>query len=462
MLYINGTIITMNAKREIIRDGAILVQGNRFVKVGKTKALREEYPEESTYDLENRAVIPGLIDTHVHLAQALLRGSGDDVELIQWLCETVWVLQGQMTHEESYASARLCIAEMLKSGTTCFLEAMLADRYGFDGIAKAVTESGIRGCIGKIVMDVGKYASQSAWSMHPGLVETREQSLLGALDMHKKWHGKANDRLHVWFGARTPPGVSVELLKEMTQFSRERNIRITMHCAEVKADQDHYRQNHDMTPSEFCDHVGLLGDQTVLVHMVWLDDRDFKLLAKTGTHVSHCPASNSKLASGVSPVPAMLDAGVNVSLGCDGGPSNNCYDLIQEMKLAALIHKAVSCDPVTMSAETVLEMATINGARAVGLEKEIGSIEEGKKADFVVLDFESGLGTTPNPNPVSTLVYAATGGSVYTVVIDGELVVEKRKLLTMDEEEILREARKNADTLYARAGVKGQPKWPVV
>lgn len=345
---------------------------------------------------------------------------------------------------------------------SCFLEAMCADRYGFDGIAKAVEESGIRGCLGKIVMDVGKYASQNALTMHPGLVETREQSLLGTLEMHEKWHGKANDRIHVWFGARTPPGISVDLLKEMTQYSRERGIRITMHCAEVQADQVHYRENHNMRPCEFAQHVGLLGDQTVLVHMIWLDDVDIKMLAETGTHVSHNPSSNSKLASGVAPIPRMIDAGVNVSLGCDGGPSNNCYDLIQEMKLAALIHKAVSCDPVTMPAETVLEMATINGAKAVGLEHEIGSLEVGKKADFVVLDFESNLGTNPSPNPISTLVYAATGGQVETVVVDGRMVVEKGKLLTMDEEEIKSEARRHADALYNRAGFRGQPKWPIV
>ncbi|KAI8335571.1 amidohydrolase [Chlamydoabsidia padenii] len=462
MLYINGLIVTMNAKREIIKDGALLVQGNRLVEVGKTVTLQAQYGDEPTYDLENKLVIPGLINTHVHLAQALLRGCGDDCELIQWLCETVWVLQGTMTAQEAYGSARLCIAEMLKSGTTCFLEAMCADRYGFDGIAKAVEESGIRGCLGKIVMDVGKYASQSAWSMHPGLVETREQSLLGVLDMHKKWHGKADDRIHVWFGSRTPPGVSTELIKEMTAISRERDIRITMHCAEVQADQVHYRENHDMTPCEFCQDVGLLGDKTVLVHMIWLDEKDYKLLADSGTHVSHNPSSNSKLASGVAPIPKLLDAKVNVGLGTDGGPSSNSYDMVREMNLAAKIHKAVSCDPLTMPAETVLEMATINGAKALGLEHEIGSLEKGKKADFVVLDFESKLHTTPSPNPISTLIYTATGGEVETVVVDGRMVVEKGKLLTMDEEQIKKDARVYADALYARAGVKGQPKWPIV
>ncbi|KAI8073060.1 amidohydrolase [Gongronella butleri] len=462
MLYINGWIVTMNAKREIIKDGAMLARDSNLAEVGKTKDLVAKYPDEETFDLESRMVIPGLINTHVHLAQALLRGSGDDCELIQWLCETVWVLQGTMTADEAYCSARLCIAEMIRSGTTCFLEAMCADRYGFDGIAKAVEESGIRGCLGKIVMDFGKYAGQDAFTMHQGLVETREQSLLGVLDMHKKWHGKADDRIHVWFGSRTPPGISLDLVKEMTQLSRERGIRITMHCAEVEADKVHYRNNHQQSPAEFCQEVGLLGDQSVLVHMIWLDESDYKLLAETGTHVSHNPSSNSKLASGICPVPQLLDAKVNVGLGTDGGPSNNSYDMIREMNLAAKIHKALSCNPVTMSAETVLEMATINGAKAVGMEDKIGSLEVGKKADFVVLDFESKCHTTPNPNPISTLVYAATGGEVHMTVIDGKILFHNGKLLSMDEKEILEQARNAADTLYTRAGFKGEPKWPIV
>ncbi|OZJ06623.1 hypothetical protein BZG36_00375 [Bifiguratus adelaidae] len=247
MLYINGDIITMNAERHIIANGALLVRDNRIADIGKTSALVKAYPSEPTTDLGGKLVIPGLIDTHVHLAQSLLRGCADDKSLITWLCERVWVLQGCFEGDDGYAAARLCIAEMMKSGTTTFLEAMCADRYNFDRVAQAVEESGIRACIGKIVMDVGTYATQSPFSMHPGLIETREQSLLGTLAAREKWHGKANDRIHVWFGSRTPGGVSVQLFKEMTQLSRERGIRITMHCAEVEADKQYFRQGKSMT-----------------------------------------------------------------------------------------------------------------------------------------------------------------------------------------------------------------------
>lgn len=221
MLYTHATIITLNAQREIIDDGAILVQGNIIADIGKTTALINSYPNEASTKLDGRIVIPGLINTHMHTAQTLLRGTADDLELVSWLCERIWPLQGNFTSEDGYCAARLSIAEMLKSGTTCFLESMFADRYGFDGLCRAVEESGIRGCLGKIVMDVGTYASDPKWAMHPGLVEDRETSLLGAVRMHEKWDGKADGRIKVWFGARTPGGYvksfAMSMLKEPFQ-----------------------------------------------------------------------------------------------------------------------------------------------------------------------------------------------------------------------------------------------------
>ena len=395
MLFTNATIITMNPTRAIITGGAIAIKDNRIAAVGKTDALLRQYSGDQVIDVKGKLIIPGLIDTHVHLAQALIRGCADDMALIQWLCERVWVLQGNFTHDDGYVSARLCIAEMLKSGTTTFLESMLAHRYGFDGIARAVDESGIRACLAGIVMDIGTYATQSS-SMHPGMVESRETSLFGVLDMHSKWHGAANDRVHVWFGPRTPGGVSSELYREMSDYAHQRDMGITMHLAEVEADKIFLNEKYGLSPVYYAESVGLLGPKTVLVHMVWLARADIDKLAETRTSVSHNPSSNSKLASGVCKVPQMLASGVNVALGCDGGPSNNDYDLVREMKLAAIIHKAVTNNPLIVPAETVLEMATINGARALGLEQEIGSLEAGKKADLVVIDLNR-LHTHPLP-----------------------------------------------------------------
>jgi len=460
MLFTNATIVTMNPTRDIITGGAIAIKDNRIAAVGKTNALLRQYSGDQVIDVKGKLIIPGLIDTHVHLVQALIRGCADDMALIQWLCERVWVLQGNFTHDDGYVSARLCIAEMLKSGTTTFLESMLAHRYGFDGIARAVDESGIRACLAGIVMDIGTYATQSS-SMHPGMVESRETSLFGVLDMHSKWHGAANDRVHVWFGPRTPGGVSSELYREMSDYAHQRDMGITMHLAEVEADKIFLNEKYGLSPVYYAESVGLLGPKTVLVHMVWLTQADIDKLAETRTSVSHNPSSNSKLASGVCKVPQMLASGVNVALGCDGGPSNNDYDLVREMKLAAIIHKAVTNDPLIVPAETVLEMATINGARALGLEQEIGSLEAGKKADLVVIDLNR-LHTTPSPNPISSLVYAATGAEVDTVVVDGRIVVEHGQLLTMDENEVMEQAHQHAGALYRRAGIEIKPTWPIL
>jgi cytosine/adenosine deaminase-related metal-dependent hydrolase len=460
MIFTNATIMTMNPGRDILSNGALVVQGNRIVAIDKTPILLALYPDETRIDVGGKVIIPGLIDTHVHLAQALIRGCADDMALIQWLCERVWVLQGNFTQDDGYVSARLCIAEMLRSGTTTFLESMLAHRYGFDGIAQAVEESGIRACLAGIVMDIGTYATQEN-SMHPGMIENRETSLLGVLDMHTKWQGAANGRLHVWFGPRTPGGVTSELYREMTDLARQRDMGMTMHLAEVEADRFYLQENFGLSPVDYAESVGLLGPRTVLVHMVWLTPAEIDKLAATHTHVSHNPSSNSKLASGVCKVPLMLERGVNVALGCDGGPSNNDYDMIREMKLAAIIHKAVTLDPLIVPAESVLEMATINGARALGLEHEIGSLEVGKKADLVVIDLDR-LHTTPSFNPVSTLVYAATGGEVDTVMVDGKIVVEKGQLLTMNEHEVKREANRHAKALYQKAGIDLKPRWPIL
>lgn len=312
-------------------------------------------------------------------------------------------------------------------------------------------------------MDMGKYAKDPKWAMHPGLVETREQSLLGTLRMHEEWDGKADGRIKVWFGARTPGGVSTALYKEMTAIAKEKAIPITMHCAEVKADRDYFATlEPPHTPMSYCGSVGLLGPSTVLVHMVHLDDSDIKALVETGTHVAHCPTSNAKLASGVARVPDLLKSGVNVGIGTDGAPCNNTNDLLQEMKLAGIIHKAVSLDPTVVSAETVLEMATINGAKALGLDKEIGSLEIDKKADFVALDTRK-VGLQPFYNPVSAVVYSATGNDVSLTVVNGKIVVESGKLLTMNEEEIWREAEMRGHEVVKRARLSEQVKarWPI-
>jgi cytosine/adenosine deaminase-related metal-dependent hydrolase len=307
-------------------------------------------------------------------------------------------------------------------------------------------------------MDVATYATKDNW-MHPGMIEDRETTLRDTLAMYDKWNGAGDGRLAVWFGPRTPGGVTPELYREISALARERNMGITVHLAEVQADRTYLKEQFGQTPAEFAQDVGLVGPNVLLVHAVWMDANDIAILARTDTNVSHNPASNAKLASGIAPIPEMLAAGVNVGLGTDGGPSNNTYDLVREMRLASYLHKVRTLDPLVMPAETVLEMATINGAKAMGLEEEIGSLEVGKQADFVVFDLDKPH-VTPSVNPVSTLAYAATGTDVNTVVIGGQVVVQDGQVLTMDEGRILRQARERAEAVWRRAGIEFEPRWP--
>lgn len=457
MLIDGATIITVNPKRQIIRNGAVAIEDHSILAVGKTRDVKQKHRADTRIHADGKILLPGLIDGHVHLAQALIRGCADDVDLIPWLRDYVWRLQGNFTAEDGAASAALCIAEMLKSGTTSFLECMIHTRYGFNGIAEIVDRSGIRGCLAKIFMDLTGYAEEES-IMYPGMIEDPEACIKETLSMHEKWEGKADGRIHVWWGARTPGAVSPELYRRVAALAQERNMRITMHLAEVKADVEYTTRQFQQLPAEFAKSVGMLGDNVVLAHGVWFSPKEFPILAKTGTHICHCPASNAKLASGIAPIPQLLKADVNICLGCDGGPSNNSYDMFREIFLAAIIHKAQSLDPLIMPAETIIELATINGAKALGLEKEIGSIEVGKKADLVLVDTEQ-LNIAPSYNPVSNIVYAANGSNVDTTIVNGQILVSEGHLQTLDEDKIIERAQKLGAQLLDRAGVKIKSRW---
>ncbi len=460
MIFENCTLVTVDRDRRIITDGALGVRDGVIRGIGKRAEIRRQNPEEHEFiDLRDGLVIPGLINTHVHLAQALLRGCADDLALVDWLTKRVWVLQGNFDEEDGRLSAELAILEMLKSGTTAFVESMIAGRYGFDGIAGVVERSGIRAALSKVVMDLPSYAT-AAGSMYPGMIEDPETSFDEALDMHAKWEGAAGGRISVWFGPRPPGGTTSELYHRMMKAARERGMRVTIHLAEVKADVDHTRREFGLRPIEYARSVEMLGPEVLLIHVVWADPDEIDLLAETGTHVTHNPLSNSKLASGIAPIPEMLRAGVNVCLGTDGAPSSNDYDMVRAMRWGSYLHKARLLDPTITPSETAFEMATLNGARAMGWDDRIGALEVGKRADFAVLNLNKPH-LVPSPNPVSTVVCAATGKDVETVVVDGRIVVRDGVALTLDEERILAEARERAERLYRRAGIEIKPKWPV-
>jgi cytosine/adenosine deaminase-related metal-dependent hydrolase len=456
ILISRGTIITMDKNRRVIRDGAVLVQGDRITQVGKAEEIKAKPRAEFEMDAGGMVVLPGLIDTHVHLAQALLRGCADDTSLIDWLQKFVWPLQGNFGPDDGKASAELCMLEMIKSGTTTFLESLLHSRYGFNGIAQSLQNSGMRGMLAKTVMGLPGYGTEKS-IMHPGMVEDAE-TCLHEVDTHfKNWNGRADGRIGVWYGARSLGGCTRELYERIAKGAEKLGTGVTMHLSEVQEDVRYAKKEFGMMPAELMNQVGLVGRNVVFAHGVWLAEKEWQILASKGASVAHCPSSNMKLASGIAKVPEMLETGVNVGLGCDGGPSNNCYDMVREMKAASLLQKARLLDPLTMKAERVLEMATVNGARALGLENDLGAIEVGKKADLIIMSLKKPH-LTPALNPVSNLVYAAAGSDVNTVIIDGRIVMENRVVNTLKEEEVVEEAGDRGEKLLRRAGLEVEPK----
>ncbi|MDH3754295.1 MAG: amidohydrolase [Acidimicrobiia bacterium] len=464
MIFTHATVLTMNDRREIIDDGAVVVSGDRIEAVGKTADLLAGHSDHDEIDLRGHIVLPGLVNTHVHTAQCMLRGVSEGKRLgdfSEWLFGRIFPLQGSYTEEDGLASASLCVLEMIKSGTTGFVECLLAEQYGFDGIAEMCVESGIRAALGKIAMDVSpEKRDELGW--HMGMWQTRESSIEGTIAAHDRWDGAGDGRLQVWFGCRSAePAGNPTLYDEVSEVARERDMGITIHLAEFPPDNDYAREQGYRSHIEFAHGHGLLGPRTVLAHCTIADDADHRLLAATGTTVSHNPGNNAAAAWPAAPVGDMLAAGVNVAMGCDGAPSNANSDLLRDLRIACHIARGRAGSRLGLGSETVLEMATLNGARALGIDDQVGSIEAGKKADFITIDTDAPH-LQPVWNPVATVVFAAQGGDVDTVVIDGRIVMQGRKVLTMDEAAILDDVRGRFHAVAERAGVEGiESEWPI-
>jgi cytosine/adenosine deaminase-related metal-dependent hydrolase len=464
MIFDNATIITINPQREIISHGAVVVEGRKIAAVGRSKHIVEKYPEKKRIDCNGNILLPGLIDTHVHLAQCLLRGMSEGGKLenfSNWLLERTWPLQGSFTKEDGRASAALCILEMLKSGTTGFIECLLAGHYGLDGIADVCVQSGIRAALGRLVMDISPETRDSI-GMHPGMWESRQHCLQGAVDAYDKWEGGGNGRLQIWFGCRSYKDYNnPSIFDEVSQIAQERNMGITMHHTEMLSDIDFAKSQGYRSPTEFTHSKGIMGPRTVLAHYCVSDEEDWKLSAGAGTNISHNPANNSTAGWGPAPITEMLEAGVKVSLGCDGAPSNANMDLLRDLRVACHAARLRKKSRMALSSEAVLEMATLGGAHALGLEDQVGSIEVGKKADFIIINTDVPH-LQPVWNPVSAVVFGAQGSDVDTVVIDGQIIMQGRKILTMDEEAIIEDVRQRYRHISQRAGVEIAPNWEII
>jgi len=434
LLIKGATVITLDAHDRVF-EGDVLIESGRISALGES-LTGDRRSRGEVIDAKGKILFPGFVQTHIHLCQTLFRGVADDLALIDWLRKRIWPMEAAHTVDSLYASARLGIAELIRGGTTCSLTMETVNHT--EAVFRAVEETGFRATVGKCMMDKGD-------EVPAALREETESSISESLALLERWHGRANGRIRYCFAPRFALSCTRELLEQVSQLSRSRGVVVHTHASENREEIQIVERETGTRNIKYLNDVGLAAPNVVLAHCVHLNEDELEILRATGTNVAHCPSSNLKLGSGFAPVVEMINRGVSVSLGADGAPCNNRLDMFTEMRTAALIQKALHGAEV-LPARTMLRMATIDGARALGLEKEIGSIELDKRADLTLLDLET-LHTTPRPDPISTIVYAAEAGNVDTVIIDGIVVMREGKLTTLDEKRVIEAASEQSRLL---------------
>ena len=434
-----GTIVTMNPQREVLK-GDLAVVGDRIAAVG---AWAGEDGDQ-IIDARGMLVIPGLIQTHTHLCQTLFRGMADDLELLDWLNQRIMPLEAAHDEESLYYSALLGCGELLRGGTTSIID--MGTLNHTDSIFRAVEAAGLRYLGGKCMID-NRLESDSP------LHEETEASITESLDLLKKWNGSAGGRLHYAFCPRFVPSCSEDLLLGVAALAEQYGVPIHTHASENYSETLLVEQQRGQRNIIYLDRLGYCRPRLILAHCIHIDEEEKRILASQGVNVAHCPSSNLKLASGIAPIPALMDRGAWVSLGADGAPCNNNLNMFMEMRLAALLHKPGS-GPTAMPARQVFEMATLNGARAMGLEQEIGSLEAGKKADIVLVDLRR-WHTWPDraASVYAQLVYQAQAADVYCTMVDGQVLMQAERTLTINEAEVRAGSRQSWQRVKLRAGL---------
>jgi 5-methylthioadenosine/S-adenosylhomocysteine deaminase len=377
LLIKDATIITLDESNRIL-EGSVAIVDGRITAIEAVMPAREVASFDEVIDARDRVLLPGFVQTHIHLCQTLFRGAADDLALIDWLKERVWPMEAAHTPESLYASARLGIAELIRGGSTCALTMETVNHT--EAVFRAIEESGFRATAGKCMMDQGDEVPEA-------LIEEWHDSIAESLELLKRWHGRSDGRIRYCFAPRFAVSCSRRLLESVAQLSREHGVMIHTHASENRDEIELVQQATGKRNIEYLRNAGLTAPHVVLAHCIWLDEHEREILRSTGTHVAHCPSSNLKLASGFARIVEMLEQGISVSLGADGAACNNRLDMFTEMRTAALIQKALRGSQA-LPALTALRMATICGARALGLAGEIGSIELGKRADLQLLNLK--------------------------------------------------------------------------
>ena len=436
LLIRGGTILTLNDRHDIL-DGDISIRDSRIVQI----ASHVETEHDRVIDARGGYVLPGFIQTHIHLCQTLFRGFADDLPLMDWLRRRIWPMEAAHTPATLRIAAQLATTELLASGTTTVLT--METVHDTDVIFEAVAESGMRAVIGKCMMDFDAQVPSR-------LQEDTRASIDESVALAKRWNGAANGRLRAAFAPRFAVSCSRDLLEAVAHLSAASDALVHTHASESRDEIAIVRQMSGMDNIEYLTSVHLASSRLCAAHCVWVDEREQALIAEHDVKVMHCAGSNLKLGSGIAPVAEMRGRGITVSLGADGAACNNRLDMFEEMRLAAIL-QAMRRGPGALAAQDALWMATRSGARTVGLEHEIGSLEVGKRADIIVVDRDKPH-LAPGPNPYSTLVYAARGADVRTTVVDGEVLVDNFVPVRIDSGRIAAEARAAALSVASRAG----------
>jgi len=424
LLVLGGTVVTMDEGRRILHDAGIAIKDGRIVAIDTAVAIRSKYSALQTLTAHGKLIVPGLINGHTHIPMTLFRGLADDLDLQEWLTKYIFPAEAKnVTEEFVRVGARLGLAEMIRGGTTTY-----CDMYYFeDAIADETAKAGVRGVLGETVIDFPVADNK-----------TNAEAMAYVERFVRRWKG--HELIVAAIAPHSPYTVSEEHLKAARAFSDRTGAPIVTHISETKREVDDSVKAKGASPVAYLDRIGFLNDRVIAAHMVWPQDGETSILKQRGVGIVHNPQSNMKLASGVSPVPRMMQEGLLIGLGTDGAASNNDLNMWEEMDTAAKLHKVFSGDPRVLSALQAFELATIRGAQALHLEKEIGSLEVSKRADLLIIERDS-LNQIPLYNVYSDLVYATKSNDVQTVIINGRVVMRNRRLLTLNEGEIKRSAR---------------------
>ena len=440
LLVLGGTIVTMDQTRRVIDDGGIAITNGRIVAIGPRAEIESAYSARQRVNSTGKVLAPGLINGHTHIPMVLFRGLADDLDLQEWLTKYIFPAEAKnVTEEFVRVGARLGLAEMIRGGTTTY-----CDMYYFeDAIADETAKAGVRGVLGETVIDFPVADNK-----------TYAEGLAYAERFVARWKG--HELIVPAIAPHAPYTVNEEHLKAARAFSDRTGAPIVIHIAETKREVDDMVKSKGASPVAYLDRIGFLNNRVIAAHMVWPHESDIGILQRRGVGVVHNPQSNMKLAAGVAPVPRMLNEGVLLGLGTDGAASNNDLNMWEEMDTVAKLHKVFTGDPKVISAQQAFEFATIRGAQALHLEKEIGSLEVGKRADLLVINRDT-LNQIPVYNIYSDLVYATKAADVETVIINGRLVMRERRLLTLDETAVKNAARTFRDKIIKTVGATGAP-----